>query len=240
MCRTFATSSPASRHPARPKASRRSNFRTCSISFGRRAVRHDLPRAFLLSVAAWRWRRSSRRRACARSTSRSCRPMAARCAFSPAAPRPLIARAPRLGRPARQGARGRARPARRLSRLRAAGRGGQARLPGFSRAQARAEGKSRRRLWRRRQGQHVPQRLRRHESGHRLRLRPQHRPSRASCCPAAISRSSRRSARRRHGPTIWSSCRGTCSTRSRPNSGRIAHGAARLVVAVPQARVLAP
>ena len=50
-------------------------------------VRHDLPRALLLLLVPDRQRASSRRTACACSTSRSCRRTAARCASTAATPR---------------------------------------------------------------------------------------------------------------------------------------------------------
>ena len=104
-------------------------------------------------------------------------------------------------RPARQGARRRPRPARRLSRLRAAGRGGQTRLPRLPRRGAR-RGQARRRLWRGGQGQHLPQRLRRRRGRRRLRLRPQ--PGQAG--PAAARQPypdpARRSGSPRCGPII--------------------------------------
>ena len=121
-------------------------------------------------------------------------------------------------RAARQGARRRSRPARRLSRLRAAGRGG---------ASATSSPSSPRRAPRASASPPMARRRRATRSSMSAASAPTTSsacstaapPSRASCCPAAICRSSRRNSSPRCGPTISSCCRGTCSMKSAARLG---------------------
>ena len=82
--------------PAQPRRRRHLRVPPPAQPDPRRAVRHHLPRAFLLSVADGGRGGRSPRPASARSTSRSCRPTAARCASTPAAPAPPTAHSERL------------------------------------------------------------------------------------------------------------------------------------------------
>ena len=64
------------------------------------------------------------------------------------------------------------------------------------------------------------------------------RSSKASSCPARIFRSTRRSGWPRPGPTTYSSCRGTCGTRSAASSATSGPGAARLVFPIPELEIV--
>ena len=147
------------------------------------AVRHHLPRALLLPVAAGGGAGAAGR-ACGRSTSSYWRPTAARCAVllprgrRRTRPRPLVALR------AEEAARGLGGD-RLLRRLRAEGRGGADRFRAWL-ARPRP-GPPRRRLWRGGQGQHLPELLRGRPRTTSSPCSTPAPPSRAASCRAAHS-----------------------------------------------------
>ena len=180
------------------------------------AVRHDLPRALLVLLAARRRGACSRRTACASSTSRSCRPTAARCG-STRCHADDAAHAVSDARAGACGARGAAAGLDRHRHLRAFAEPcsrTKRELLEFADRAARTTGKAIVGLRRPGQGQHAAQLLRRRHRLHRVHGRPQpaqagrflpgsHIPIRA---PEEIARHAAR--------LRAASCRGTCATRS--------------------------
>ena len=154
-CPTSTTSSPASRALLKPDGVATFEFPHLLRMVERDPVRHRLPRALLLPVARPRSSASSRRTACASSTSRSCRRTAAACASSRkredgGRPRSPTRGARRCAEERRAGVAGRAF----YGGFQARGRSGQGRLPRLP-----ARGAPRRQVGRRLrrggQGQHA-------------------------------------------------------------------------------------
>ena len=169
----------------------------------------------------WWWSMCCAMPGCACSTSNACRRMAGRCASSPATPRAIYAPQPGLAAVrAQEAAAGLHRPetydsfAPKVARI-------QRRFPRLRRHATRARPPARR-LWRRGQGQHVPQFLWHHRRRHRSASPTAIRRSKASCCPAATFPWSPRRRWPPRGRTTWSSCRGTSPTRWPRNSRRCA------------------